>query len=101
MSRTTLPPPSLWQTRLGSSIAAPAPAVFETVPYGLVPGDMLTPTAAAAVAEVESGFKGAARVAAMRAVRGASDGTAAAGASADEAGGDGSGDGGRSSDVQV
>ena len=87
------------QVRLGASAAAGLQAAsFETVvPYGLVPGDLLTPTAGAAIAEVEAGFKGAARMAAMRLLRGASAGDPSS------TGGDDGSDSpeGRANDVQV
>ena len=72
------------------------------VPFGLVPGDLLTPAASAAIAEVESSFQGAARLAAMRAVQRSGGGDVTA-LLADDNGADASGasEGRRNSDVQV
>ena len=60
--------PSLFSSA-GAAVAAAPPSYESVVPFGLVPGDLLTPAASAAIAEVESSFQGAVRLAAMRAVQ--------------------------------
>ena len=87
----------------GAATAAAPPFYESVVPFGLVPGELLTPAASAAIAEVESSFQGAARLAAMRAVQRSGGGDVTALLAADDNGGDASGasEGRSNSDVQV